>query len=281
MKTLWISGLAPCLALLMSGGILAQEYTFFFRGPGSFTGATGSKHTGEYDLYLQHEGRGAGAQGWQLGVEIENGVALSATVDGTDAQAVFRNEFVRTIIIDPAENNGKQGVISAVVLCDCAGIVLPPNATSSILKIGASFTVGVQNSSAALRVVDGFMLEGFPLDVVIVEEGATVRFTTEHLDVALNVVSAFRRGDCNDDGAVNITDGVCILNWLFLGEATPGCVAVANTNGDDAANITDATYLLGHLFSEGPAPAAPFPDCGPGMLPTDEDSCETLPKNCP
>ncbi len=32
----------------------------------------------------------------------------------------------------------------------------------------------------------------------------------------------FRRGDCNDDGAVNITDGVCILNWLFLGEATPG-----------------------------------------------------------
>jgi hypothetical protein len=74
---------------------------------------------------------------------------------------------------------------------------------------------------------------------------------------------------------------VCILNWLFLGEATPGCIAATNTNGDDAANLTDATYLLGHLFSGGPAPAAPFPDCGPGMLPTDEDSCETLPKNCP
>ncbi len=82
-------------------------------------------------------------------------------------------------------------------------------------------------------------------------------------------LDAFLRGDCNDDGTVNISDATCILNWLFAGEATPECVAATNTNGDGVTNITDATYLLGHLFSGGPAPAQPYPDCGPGMLPAD------------
>ncbi len=76
----------------------------------------------------------------------------------------------------------------------------------------------------------------------------------------------FLRGDCNGDGKVDIADAVCILNWLFADGATPGCVAATNTNGDDAANIADATYLLNYLFAGAPAPAQPFPDCGPGTL---------------
>ncbi len=76
----------------------------------------------------------------------------------------------------------------------------------------------------------------------------------------------FLRGDCNDDGKIDLADAVCVLNWLFAGEAAPGCVAATNTNGDDDANIADATYLLNHLFAGGPAPAQPFPDCGTGDL---------------
>ncbi len=108
---------------------------------------------------------------------------------------------------------------------------------------------------------------------------ATVEVTYCELS-GFPALSRFRRGDCNDDGEVNITDGVCILNWLFLGAATPGCVAVTNTNGDDAANIADATYLLSHLFAGGPPPAAPFPDCGPGMLPADEELGCANPPDC-
>jgi ELWxxDGT repeat protein len=91
----------------------------------------------------------------------------------------------------------------------------------------------------------------------------------------------FHRGDCNDDGTVDISDAVCILNWLFLGGAAPGCVAVTNTNGDAGEDISDATYLLNHLFLGGPAPVAPFSECGPGTLPTDERACEIAPNNCP
>ena len=42
-----------------------------------------------------------------------------------------------------------------------------------------------------------------------------------------------RRGDCNDDGNVEISDGFCLLRWLFLNGETSACQAVMNTNGDD------------------------------------------------
>ena len=76
-----------------------------------------------------------------------------------------------------------------------------------------------------------------------------------------------RRGACKDDGAVDIADATCILNWLFAGGEVPGFVAATNTNGDDDAKLSDATFLLNHLFAGGAAPVAPFP--GPGMLPAD------------
>ena len=93
-------------------------------------------------------------------------------------------------------------------------------------------------------------------------------------------LDAFLRGDCNDDGAVNISDATCVLNWLFAGGETPRCVAATNTNGDDAANISDATYLLNFLFGGGDGLAAPFPDCGPGMLPADAELGCANPPDC-
>ena len=90
----------------------------------------------------------------------------------------------------------------------------------------------------------------------------------------------FRRGDCNGDSQVNVADPVCILNWLFAGEAPPGCVAATNTNGDDGANVADATYLLNHLFAGGSAPLAPFPDCGPGTTPGDAKLGCANPPDC-
>ena len=88
------------------------------------------------------------------------------------------------------------------------------------------------------------------------------------------------RGDCNDDGEVNVSDAACALDWLFAGAAEPGCVAELNTNGDGNVDITDPVSLLNFLFAGGPAPVAPFPDCGPGTLPADEQHGCANPANC-
>ncbi|MGQ9588842.1 MAG: PKD domain-containing protein [Planctomycetota bacterium] len=76
----------------------------------------------------------------------------------------------------------------------------------------------------------------------------------------------FHRGDANADGGINITDGIYILNYLFLGGPGPPCLEAANPNDDDAVNITDGIYVLNFLFLGGPAPADPGPadrPCGP------------------
>jgi hypothetical protein len=84
----------------------------------------------------------------------------------------------------------------------------------------------------------------------------------------------FHRGDSNADGSINITDGIYILNYLFLGGPTPTCLEAANPNDDAQINITDGIYVLNFLFLGGPAPANPGPadsPCGvdPVGSPTD------------
>lgn len=97
----------------------------------------------------------------------------------------------------------------------------------------------------------------------------------------LEPVRLFRRGDCNGDGGVDISDSICTLLWLFGGVAPHGCLAVTNTNGDGTADLSDAVYLLQHLFLAGAPPAPPYPDCGPGTLPTDAGLCPIPPPGCP
>jgi hypothetical protein len=69
----------------------------------------------------------------------------------------------------------------------------------------------------------------------------------------------FYRADPNNDGATNITDGIYILNFLFLGGPAPTCRESADPNNDKAVNITDGIYVLNYLFLGGPAPTFPGP----------------------
>ncbi len=75
----------------------------------------------------------------------------------------------------------------------------------------------------------------------------------------------FRRGDANDDGTVNITDGVFIFNFLFTDLVdTLACREAADANGDSGINITDGLFILNFLFgADSPRPPAPGPEaCG-------------------
>jgi hypothetical protein len=76
----------------------------------------------------------------------------------------------------------------------------------------------------------------------------------------------FHRGDVNADALVNITDGIAIFNFLFLGGADPVCRESADANNDAAINITDGIFILNFLFLGGDDPPAPGPAggaCGP------------------
>ena len=72
----------------------------------------------------------------------------------------------------------------------------------------------------------------------------------------------FQRGDVNADGKIDLSDAVTILNHLFAVIPAISCEKTADTDGSGRVDITDPVYLLGYLFTGGPAPSAPFPQCG-------------------
>ena len=75
--------------------------------------------------------------------------------------------------------------------------------------------------------------------------------------------SRFRRGDANASGGVDLSDGIFILNWLFLGGTAPSCPAAADANADGGSDLSDGVFILNYLFLGGAAPTAPGPNsCG-------------------
>jgi len=66
----------------------------------------------------------------------------------------------------------------------------------------------------------------------------------------------FRRGDSNLDGAVDISDVIHSLEFLF-GDAVVGCEDATDMNDDGQLNIADPVTLLNRLFGGGPVLPAP------------------------
>lgn len=67
----------------------------------------------------------------------------------------------------------------------------------------------------------------------------------------------FARGDANQSGDADISDGVAIFNHLFLGGDRLSCLEAADIDNDGEIVITDGVFLLNFLFLGGAEPAAP------------------------
>lgn len=58
-------------------------------------------------------------------------------------------------------------------------------------------------------------------------------------------------GDVNDDGEVNITDAIVLINYILNDEASqPFNKYNADVNDDDTHNITDAIDLINMILNE-------------------------------
>jgi hypothetical protein len=70
-------------------------------------------------------------------------------------------------------------------------------------------------------------------------------------------------GDPSNDGKVNVSDVVYIINYVFTGGDPPQPVlACGDSNSDCLVNVSDAVYIIGYIFILGsPGPG----DCCPGQ----------------
>ncbi|MEM7260700.1 MAG: hypothetical protein AAF488_01830 [Planctomycetota bacterium] len=76
----------------------------------------------------------------------------------------------------------------------------------------------------------------------------------------------FLRGDADASGTLDLGDVMPILSG-----SPHDCPASLDTNDNGAVEVTDAVLLLGYLFLDGPAPAAPFPAVGFDPTPVGDD----------
>lgn len=77
--------------------------------------------------------------------------------------------------------------------------------------------------------------------------------------------ASFVRGDVNGDGNLNITDPICTLNALFVGDdecASGQCRDAMDSDDSGTLDITDTIFTFSYLFKGGREPPAPFPAAG-------------------
>jgi 5-hydroxyisourate hydrolase-like protein (transthyretin family) len=86
-------------------------------------------------------------------------------------------------------------------------------------------------------------------------------------------------GDVNDDGYVNISDIVYLINYLYHGGPEPVPFLLAgDVNCDGSVNISDIVYLINYLYQGGPAPQDCCPDPASRIdLPNHALSVATMP----
>ena len=81
---------------------------------------------------------------------------------------------------------------------------------------------------------------------------------------------SFVRGDANQDAQITISDGIFVARSLF-DPAVPapvetGCADALDTNDDGGVDLSDVIWLLEYMFAGGAPVPPPFPATGPGGI---------------
>ena len=72
-------------------------------------------------------------------------------------------------------------------------------------------------------------------------------------------------GDSNADEAVNVSDAVWIINYVFAGGDPPDPLDAGDANCDATCNVADAVWIINYIFAAGYDPCDidgdEVPDC--------------------
>ncbi len=157
---------------------------------------------------------------------------------------------------------------------DIAGVVLEVKlvsaSTRTVLDVWSSSPLDIPRSGEASETAvfstaagaSGGLLAG----LVATLNGKTHALATARVDI----LARFRRGDAIEDGALDITDPIAALGYLFLGAEAPACLDALDADDSGAVDVTDPIYALSYLFLGGPRLAEPGAErCG--IDPTADD----------
>jgi len=113
----------------------------------------------------------------------------------------------------------------------------------------------------AIEFCNGANIAGkVPLHNVYAAENKSFPAGTFDTEVRIDSSAVFRRGDCNSDGGGNISDAIAVLNAVFLDDFfgfVPACEDACDSNDDGRIDLSDTISLLQWLFLRGSPPTSP------------------------
>lgn len=183
--------------------------------------------------------------------------AVDGNLEGTLADLVGA-EFVNY------ENHPAEGYFAMGVLLDLVppydGQVIP--AVPELELVFANFVCNVRPEAISIDQTELIFVNQVgtpPLSNMFVVGAQSVAplQSSGFIEIVLDI--PFVRGDANEDGGLDVADGVFILGILTMVYDVPECADVVDVNDDGTIEISDAIYLLNYMFQSGTEPPAPFP----------------------
>ena len=127
--------------------------------------------------------------------------------------------------------------------------------------IGTFYVDDVQTTTLTLganQSVEGYLLVSIPESGYEINE--TLPFTitatseitgnSEEADFEITIINyEFLLGDANNDGIVNISDIVVVINYIMNGSAFPFVFEKADVNGDGTINVLDITGIVNIIYT--------------------------------
>jgi PKD repeat protein len=252
--------------------------------------------------------------------ELNGDVTISARVDSAVADAGFQFGVMLRTSLEPGSPHAFAGIQNSTTLgvvpvsayrpatngptrTRSATVALePPAAYVQLQRRGAEFTARYSTDGATWTDIRIFTLDEAPPETMLAGLAVTSRDSLRAGNNASAVFCdldfgdrppgpRFARGDPTADGDINLTDGIAVLNYLFLGSEEPPCLDAGDFDdfGNDQLTISDAIGIFSWLFTGGASPPEPTPsatmyvpgDCDLDPTPDDGIGCVQPATVCP
>ena len=127
--------------------------------------------------------------------------------------------------------------------------ILPPSGSTDNFEMWGPHFPNRTNRVEGFEGLEPFFLWRIGIQTQYTVDGVTASSNIVYLNVYPKPVTML--GDVNDDGEVNITDAIVLINYILNDEASqPFNKYNADVNDDDSHNITDAIDLINMILNE-------------------------------
>ncbi len=179
-----------------------------------------------------------------MGLEYDEWIVCELTIQGSDFDDITQGQWTIDETITPT------------------GVTITLTSTSGALPALSGETLG-HLVVALPPTAPGLWILDLLADECTIDQNPVGNL----VDGELSWLDHFIRGDANLDSTIDLADANTLLAGTYMGVTLP-CMDAADVNDDGALDISDTVSVLQFLFGSSPPPPPPF--TAPGADPTDD-----------